>query len=108
MEQLRGQPLENRKHAYRVGRVRDQRAWYARKARWNTRRANLWTALTLLSEAVGGASAIFMVLDPALFDVPAVAAAAVEQPRPGCRLSSMCPLRLLIRLPPANCRKLTS
>jgi hypothetical protein len=42
MRKLRAKSLEERKEAYRVGRIADQRLWYSRKASWNKERSQRW------------------------------------------------------------------
>lgn len=39
MRAMRASTLDQRKAAYEKGRIEDQRAWYAKKARWNKRRS---------------------------------------------------------------------
>ncbi len=57
MRNLRKLSLQERKDAYRDGRIRDQREWYARKAKWNKTRANFWSGALIIIElfGVGGA-----------------------------------------------------
>lgn len=44
MRGLRSSLLKDRIAAYKKGRIEDQRAWYANKAKWNGRRADLYQA----------------------------------------------------------------
>jgi conflict system pore-forming effector with SLATT domain len=52
MRSLRKSSLEERKQAYAKGRVQDQQAWYANKARWNRRQAERWNRFLLTVEVV--------------------------------------------------------
>jgi len=51
--ELRAKPLEERKEAYRVGRIADQLLWYSRKARWNKKRSQRWNVSVMFLEVLG-------------------------------------------------------
>lgn len=48
MRRYRSLPLEERKSAYRLGRIEDQLSWYSSKADWNRRMGN-WSQLGLIA-----------------------------------------------------------
>jgi hypothetical protein len=58
MRELRVRPLDERKEAYRAGRIEDQLQWYSRKARWNKVRSDRWNFALLSIEAFGLLAAI--------------------------------------------------
>lgn len=58
MKELRTSTLDERKKAYRDGRIRDQRNWYSGKAQWNIRRAKAWNTILISIEIVGAGAAI--------------------------------------------------
>lgn len=60
MRSLRQMPLMERKTAYREGRLRDQQAWYARKALSNRQQGDLWNRLLLSLEAAGAVAAVLI------------------------------------------------
>jgi hypothetical protein len=60
MRELRAMSLEERKEAYAVGRIQDQMEWYARKAKWNKNRSNLWNTILMFIEFVGSVTAILI------------------------------------------------
>lgn len=53
MHHVRRMSLEERKRAYRVGRIEDQLDWYCRKAQWNKKRSEKWNLCLISIEAVG-------------------------------------------------------
>lgn len=53
MRRLRGAPLEQRREAYRIGRVHDQMNWYRDKARYNESRSRVWNVTALMFELLG-------------------------------------------------------
>jgi hypothetical protein len=53
MLELRAAPLSTRQEAYRLGRIEDQRIWYAGKAAWNERRRKIWALATVAVQALG-------------------------------------------------------
>ncbi|GAA3097195.1 DUF4231 domain-containing protein [Streptosporangium carneum] len=53
MRTIRALPLDERKRHYMVGRLDDQRAWYAAKANLHERRAAMWLVMVATAEALG-------------------------------------------------------
>ncbi len=53
MRAIRALPLDERKRHYMVGRLDDQRAWYAAKANLHERRAAAWLVVVAAAEALG-------------------------------------------------------
>jgi SMODS and SLOG-associating 2TM effector domain 3/SMODS and SLOG-associating 2TM effector domain 1 len=76
MRTMRRAPLSERKTSYEAGRVEDQRAWYAAKAKWNGRRMRFWRIGGLVLQGLGGMGAILRAADIIDFDVLGVFAAA--------------------------------
>ena len=58
MHELRTGSLNERKEAYRIGRIEDQRDWYSRNAKWNSDHAQYWNLALLLIEILGVVAAI--------------------------------------------------
>jgi hypothetical protein len=58
MRRCRSLSLEGRREEYRVGRIHNQRDWYARKARWNEQRATQWSITFTILEALGLVAAV--------------------------------------------------
>jgi SMODS and SLOG-associating 2TM effector domain 3/SMODS and SLOG-associating 2TM effector domain 1 len=58
MRELRTKSLEERKEAYRVGRIADQLLWYSRKAKWNKARSQRWNVSLIFLEILGLVGAI--------------------------------------------------
>jgi hypothetical protein len=58
MRKLRSQSLDERRHAYEMGRVANQQEWYRRKANWNAKRAIRWTLAMIVVEIIGVIAAI--------------------------------------------------
>lgn len=77
MELLREEPLETRRDAYLSERVRDQQHWYARKARWNRRRARFWGATILVLHLVAAGGAVLKGLGLLQIDAFGIAAAII-------------------------------
>lgn len=77
MRSLRHQSLEQRKAAYSGERVRNQQAWYARRARWNKKRADRWNVLLLTVEAAGAVAAALKATTDISIDLLPVVAAIV-------------------------------
>ena len=53
MRKLRAKSLEERKEAYRFGRIADQLLGYSRKARWNKKRSQRWNVSVMFLEILG-------------------------------------------------------
>ena len=90
MQDLRGETLENRKLAYGIQRIDDQRSWYTRRADWHDRRARRLTMVMLATEILGAMIAVIALAAPDLRGLVAllgglgaagVAAAAWSQTR---------------------------
>jgi protein-S-isoprenylcysteine O-methyltransferase Ste14 len=77
MRSLRSTDLETRRSSYIEGRVRDQEAWYARKARHNLRRARMWSLTLLVAEALGVVLALLKALSFVTIDLASLAAAVI-------------------------------
>ncbi len=77
MRDLRGRPLDERKNAYRVGRIEDQQRWYSAKARWNLTRARRWNGSLLALEASGTIAAVLKAAGVLELDLLGLAGAVV-------------------------------
>lgn len=77
MRDLRAGSLEERKQAYRVGRIEDQTRWYSGKARWNKERAEKWNILLMFIETLGVVGAILIAANVVDFDMLGLAGAFV-------------------------------
>lgn len=64
MRTLRDLTFEQRRAAYVVGRLDDQHAWYAAKARFNRNRATFWRAALITGEVLAVILAILQVFQP--------------------------------------------
>jgi hypothetical protein len=53
MRRTRALPLAERQAMYLRERIEDQRSWYARKSRWNSRRSTQWSVALAVLEMVG-------------------------------------------------------
>lgn len=53
MRNLRSQSLEQRRQSYRIGRIEDQRIWYAKSAARDESRARMWMTSMIALEIVG-------------------------------------------------------
>jgi len=77
MRELRGRSLEERKEAYQVGRIEDQRDWYSRKGRWHKVRADRWNLALMFIEILGLVAAIMRAVGIMEIDVLGLAGAVV-------------------------------
>ncbi len=77
MRDLRARSLEERKEAYRAGRIEDQMRWYSRKAKWNKRRAKIWNFILMSIEFLGLLGAIVTVANLIEIDFLGLAGAVV-------------------------------
>jgi hypothetical protein len=81
MRALRRAPIEERREAYRVGRIDDQMHWYRAKAQYNEKRSSQWSSIALFFEAAGIFSGVLLtakVIDLNLLGVvPAVASGII-------------------------------
>jgi hypothetical protein len=77
VRELRGRSLAERRQAYLVGRINDQRDWYAGRAEEHGRRGNRIQTAGLLLEVVGVAAALCEVLRIVTFDLAGIIAAMI-------------------------------
>lgn len=63
MQEMRSSPLDNRKKNYCEKRIRDQRDWYAKKAVFNKKRANLFFWCLIIANFIGVVLAILKVAE---------------------------------------------
>jgi protein-S-isoprenylcysteine O-methyltransferase Ste14 len=77
MRNLRAKPPVERRVAYRVGRIEDQRDWYRRKAKWNDERARRLRIVALVLEGVGILAGIVTVVGVVTADLLGIVAAAI-------------------------------
>lgn len=78
MRSLRQSSLAERQKTYLQGRVIDQQNWYAGKAEFHRRRANVYRAIMLSMEGVGIAGALAKALGAVDFDMAGIVAAVVS------------------------------
>jgi hypothetical protein len=76
MRELRAQPLDLRKDAYRRGRVEDQERWYSLKSGTNERVARRWNALALVVTFAGLIAGVVRIVTDYDFDLLGLAAVA--------------------------------
>jgi SMODS and SLOG-associating 2TM effector domain 3/SMODS and SLOG-associating 2TM effector domain 1 len=77
MRALREAGQEQRKEAYRVGRIENQAEWYARKGAWNGQRARRWRVAALAFEFAGIVVGVIMTIGLVDIDLLGVLAAIV-------------------------------
>jgi hypothetical protein len=77
MLRIRNLSLDERREAYRVYRIEDQRSWYEQKAAWNGRRANMWAIGLTVAEAFGLAGGIVRAAGWISIDLLGIASAIV-------------------------------
>jgi SMODS and SLOG-associating 2TM effector domain 1/SMODS and SLOG-associating 2TM effector domain 3 len=80
MRQVRRLTLNQRRDVYASERIEGQRAWYARKSAWNSRRSFRWSLAAIALEffgIVGGAIKAFELTDVDLLGLLATAAAGI-------------------------------
>jgi len=75
MRKARSLSFEERRELYLVGRIRDQQAWYARRAMHNERRAAQWMVILAALEALGLVAAALRAAEVIAIDLAAVAGA---------------------------------
>ena len=75
MRRLRGQSLDLRRRAYRIGRIGDQRRWYTRRGREHGRNVARWSILLALLEALGLIAAVLNAVNIVNIDLPGIAGA---------------------------------
>ena len=77
MREMRNLPLEQRRGEYLLGRIADQRDWYASKSKWNETRATIWMIGMGIGEAIALVGAILMAASKISVDVLGLAGATV-------------------------------
>jgi conflict system pore-forming effector with SLATT domain len=75
MRRIRTLPLEERQRQYLVGRIHDQRAWYADRARRNERRSAQWSVGLAALETAGLVAAVLAAVKLVDFDLPGIVGA---------------------------------
>jgi hypothetical protein len=76
MRNLRAERLDQRRFAYRIDRIEDQRDWYQRKAIWNATRAKRLHIAAIALEVVGVTAGILTVTATVRVDLLGIFAAA--------------------------------
>lgn len=76
MREIRALPFEQRRAVYLSQRIQDQQGWYAKKAEWNAKRANVWTVTSVALEFFGLVGAAVKAVGRADIDLLAIFAAA--------------------------------
>lgn len=61
MRQIRNETLENRRTYYVQSRIRDQRLWYAKKAKWNKSQESRWFIITWILQLAAAVIAITVI-----------------------------------------------
>ncbi|MHA6802809.1 DUF4231 domain-containing protein [Salinifilum ghardaiensis] len=77
MRALRRSPLPDRRDAYLISRIDDQRTWYAGKALFHEKRASRYQTLTIACEITGIAGALARAFGVVPFDLAGIVAAVV-------------------------------
>jgi hypothetical protein len=77
MRSLRASDLATRRASYVRDRIADQERWYSTKAAYNLRRARAWSAVLLVSEALGVVLALLKSLGVVSIDFASLAAAVI-------------------------------
>jgi hypothetical protein len=75
MRELRAGSLDERREAYRVGRIDDQRRWYAKRARQHGRSVTRWSVFLASMEALGIIAAVLNAVKMINIDLPGIAGA---------------------------------
>ncbi|MFA1544788.1 DUF4231 domain-containing protein [Actinomadura chokoriensis] len=75
MRELRASALEARRDAYRIGRIEDQRRWYARRSAQRGRSVTRWSVLLASLEALGLVAAVLNAVGLIGLDLPGIAGA---------------------------------
>jgi hypothetical protein len=76
MREIRALPFEQRRAVYLAQRIQDQQGWYATKAGWNAKRANVWTVTSIALEFFGLVGGAVTALGWANIDLLSIFAAA--------------------------------
>jgi hypothetical protein len=69
MRELRGGSFEERRSAYREGRIEDQRSWYAQKADLNRKASHLWTLCLFALEGFGLVGGVLLITGAVTVDL---------------------------------------
>jgi hypothetical protein len=69
MREIRGGTFEERRSAYREGRVEDQRRWYAKKADLNRRASRSWTLFLFAFEFLGLIGGVLLITGAVTVDL---------------------------------------
>jgi hypothetical protein len=75
MRQMRARSLDERKRAYRLGRIEDQNRWHMRRAKEHERSVARWSVLLTSMEALGLIAAVFNAVGIIGIDLPGIAGA---------------------------------
>ncbi|MGI5326427.1 DUF4231 domain-containing protein [Actinomadura nitritigenes] len=75
MRAMRARPLEERRRAYRTGRILDQRRWYSRRAKEHGRSVARWSLFLASMEALGLVAAVLNAVGVFGLDLPGIAGA---------------------------------
>jgi hypothetical protein len=75
MRDMRARTLEERRRAYRAGRIEDQSRWYTRRAKHHGRCVARWSLFLACLEAMGLIAAVLNAVNVFSFDVPGIAGA---------------------------------
>lgn len=75
MRELRQGPFEDRRAAYREGRIETQREWYTRKAEYNRAASRRWTLALFIFEGFGIAGGVLLIVGVLTIDAIGVFAA---------------------------------
>jgi hypothetical protein len=73
MKALRAEELETRKAAYLEDRITDQQGWYARKAKYNAKRAERWKIVLIVTELGGAIAALLKAIGFLNIDLTSIA-----------------------------------
>lgn len=75
MRAMRSRGLEDRRHAYRVGRIEDQSRWYSRRAKQHGRSVARWSVFLASMEAFGLIAAVLNAVGMLGLDLPGIVGA---------------------------------
>jgi hypothetical protein len=64
MLSTREKDLAARKADYLVGRIDEQRSWYARKSKWNAKRATIWVGVFIALQVIAASLVILRIAAP--------------------------------------------
>ncbi|WP_162237268.1 DUF4231 domain-containing protein [Aeromicrobium sp. Leaf272] len=75
MREIRASTFEERRSAYRDGRIEDQRDWYESKSVWNAKRRTWWLSGTIGAQTIGMITGLIVLLDVVRIDLVGLIAA---------------------------------